>query len=229
VTAPTGSSDPAPRHAWRSPLAWIVLLFASITGVTADLCLKQWAFHNVAPQPVVLDRDVIQQPSWHIPPHEAVPVIPRVLSLHLVKNEGAVFGIGANQRMFFIVFTIGALAAAVVVFARWTRPDALAAHIAIGLIVAGGVGNLFDRLRFGFVRDFLHLLPGWRLPFGLNWPGGNSEVFPWVFNLADVMLLVGMATLMWYMNSLEKRRKIAGEARAVTNKPPEPPAQPESA
>ncbi len=222
MTSPTGSSDPAARRAWRSPLAWIVLLVASITGVTADLGLKHWAFNNVASQPVAMDRDVIQQPSWHIPSHEAVPVIPRLLNLHLVKNEGAVFGIGANQRMFFIVFTIGALAAAVVVFSCWTRADALAAHIAIGLIVAGGAGNLFDRLRFGFVRDFLHLLPGWRLPFGLSWPGGNSEVFPWVFNLADVMLLVGMATLMWYMNSLEKRRKIAREARAGATKPPQP-------
>ncbi len=225
MTSSTGSSDPAARRAWRSPLAWIVLLFATGAGVTADLGLKQWAFHNVAPEPVVLDRDVIQQPSWHIPPHDAVPVIPRVLNLHLVKNEGAVFGIGANQRVFFIFFTIAALAAAAVVFGRWTRADALAAHIAIGLIIAGGVGNLYDRLWFGFVRDFLHLLPGWRLPFGWSWPGGNSEVFPWVFNLADVMLLAGMGTLMWYMNSLEKRRKIAREAGTAATKP----TQPESA
>ncbi len=222
MTSSTGSSDPAPRRAWRSPLAWVVLLITSVTGVTADLGLKEWAFRNVAPEPVVLDRDVIQQPSWHIPPHDAVPVIPRVLNLHLVKNEGAVFGIGANQRVFFIFFTIAALVAAAVVFGRWTRADALAAHIAIGLIIAGGVGNLYDRLRFGFVRDFLHLLPGWRLPFGWSWPGGNSEVFPWVFNLADVMLLAGMGTLMWYMNSLEKRRKIAREARTTATKPPQP-------
>ncbi len=196
-------------------MAWVVLLITSVTGVTADLGLKEWAFRNVAPEPVVLDRDVIQQPSWHIPPHDAVPVIPRVLNLHLVKNEGAVFGIGANQRVFFIFFTIAALAAAAFVFGRWTRADALAAHIAIGLIIAGGGGNLYDRLRFGFVRDFLHLLPGWRLPFGWSWPGGNSEIFPWVFNLADVMLLLGMGTMMWYMNSLEKRRKLAADAAAA--------------
>ena len=196
-------------------MAWVVLLITSVTGVTADLGLKEWAFRNVAPEPVVLDRDVIQQPSWHIPPHDAVPVIPRVLNLHLVKNEGAVFGIGANQRVFFIFFTIAALAAAAVVFGRWTSADALAAHIAIGLIIAGGVGNLYDRLWFGFVRDFLHLLPGWRLPFGWSWPGGNSEIFPWVFNLADVMLLLGMGTMMWYMNSLEKRRKLAADAAAA--------------
>ena len=205
----------APQRAWRSPLAWAVLLIVCAAGVTADLNLKAWAFRSVAPDPVVLDHDEIRRPHWHIPAHEPVTVIPRLLNLHLVKNDGAVFGIGANQRMFFIVFTIAALAAAVAVFGRWTRANATVAHIAIGLIVAGGLGNLYDRLNFGFVRDFLHMLPGWSLPFGLSWPGGNSEIFPWVFNLADVMLLLGMGTMMWYMNSLEKQRKLAADAAAA--------------
>ncbi len=196
-------------------MAWIVLLGVFAAGVTVDLVLKHWSFQHVAPHPIVLDKAVISEPYWHIPPHQPVTVIPRVLNLHLVKNDGAVFGIGANQRMFFIVFTIAALAAAVAVFGRWTRANATVAHIAIGLIVAGGLGNLYDRLNFGFVRDFLHMLPGWSLPFGLSWPGGNSEIFPWVFNLADVMLLLGMGTMMWYMNSLEKRRKLAADAAAA--------------
>jgi signal peptidase II len=67
-------------------------------------------------------------------------------------------------------------------------------HIAIGLILAGGLGNLYDRMVFGAVRDFLHMLPGWELPNGWMWPGNTtSEVFPWVFNVADVLLLAGMA------------------------------------
>ncbi len=208
IPAP-GAPGRVPRRAWRSPLAWVVLLVTCTAGVTADLTLKAWAFRSVAPNPVVLEHDEI------IPLHEAVVVVPRLLNLHLVKNEGAVFGIGPNQRMFFIVFTIAALAAAVAVFGRWTRANATIAHIAIGLIVAGGLGNLYDRLNFGFVRDFLHMLPGWSLPFGLSWPRGNSEIFPWVLNLADVMLLLGMGTMMWYMNSLEKRRKLAADAAAA--------------
>ncbi len=210
MTPATGAPGRAPRRAWRSPLAWIVLMVVCVAGVTGDLGLKAWAFRNVASNPVVFDHDEI------IPLHAPLVVIPRLLNLHLVKNDGAVFGIGPNQRMFFIVFTIAALAAAVAVFGRWTISNATVAHIAIGLIVAGGFGNLYDRVRFGFVRDFLHMLPGWSLPFGLNWPGGNNEVFPWVFNLADVMLLTGMGTLMWYMNSLEKKRKLAAETAAPT-------------
>ena len=211
-------------------MAWIVLLGVFGAGVTVDLVLKHWAFQHVAPHPIVLDKAVISEPYWHIPPHEPATVIPRVLNLHLVKNDGAVFGIGANQRIFFIVFTMAALTAAVVVFGRWTMRGATAAHVAIGLILAGGFGNLVDRLRFGFVRDFLHMLPGLKMPFGLHWPGGSDEVFPWVFNVADVMLLVGMGTLMWYMNSLDKRRKIEKDTKQAEAKAQSPtPTQPESA
>ena len=213
MNATEGSPDQAHRRAWRSPLAWVVLLSVVALGLAADLGLKVWSFRNVAPEPIVLDAEVISQPYWHIPAHPPTVVIPGVLHLHLVKNEGAVFGIGADRRMFFIVFTFAALAAAFAVRGRWTTDDATVAHLAIALIIAGGVGNLYDRVQFGFVRDFLHILPGWQMPFGWSWPGGNSEIFPWVFNVADVMLLFGMGTLMWYMNSLEKRRKIARETR----------------
>jgi signal peptidase II len=193
-------------------LAWVVLLTVITLGLAADLGFKAWSFHNVADDPIVLDTDVNSRSNEYIPAHPPVVVIPRVLHLHLVKNEGAVFGIGADRRMFFIVFTFAALIAAFAVFGRWTTANATVAHIAIALIIAGGVGNLYDRVQFGVVRDFLHMMPGWQMPFGWSWPGGNTEIFPWVFNVADVMLLFGMGTLMWHMNAVEKRRKTAGEA-----------------
>ena len=207
MSATTGGTGSAQRRAWRSPLAWGVLITTVVACLALDLGLKHWSFENVASEPVALDANAI------IPSHDPKTVIPKLLNLHLVKNEGAVFGIGENQRMFFIVFTVAALSAAIAVFARWTMAGATAAHIAIGLVVAGGLGNLYDRIMYGFVRDFLHMLPEWNLPFGWHWPGGSSEIFPWVFNAADVMLLAGMATLMLYMNSVDKRRKAARTAR----------------
>ena len=89
------------------------------------------------------------------------------------------------------------------------------AHIAVGLILAGGLGNLFDRIVIGVVRDFLHMLPGWPLPFKWKYPatlGGGTEIFPWVFNVADVMLLTGMALLMLHINRVEHRRKVVESA-----------------
>ena len=214
------TASPTQTHcrAWRSPLAWLVLMGVLASGLSLDLSLKYWSFTRVA-QTEFRDGQII------IPSHAPVRVIPGVLNLHLVKNEGAVFGIGANQRMFFVVFTIGALAAALLVFARWTGRGATLAHVAIGLILAGGLGNLYDRLRFSVVRDFMHMLPGWKLPWGWHWPGGSTEIFPWVFNVADVMLLFGMGMLMLHINRAEKRRKLA---IAATSQAPQQ-GQPESA
>ncbi|MHC4769296.1 MAG: hypothetical protein ACYTEI_11360, partial [Planctomycetota bacterium] len=65
----------------------MVLLGILTAGVSLDLWLKHWSFQNVAPQPVVLDRDVIRRSNWHIPSHDPVEVVPRMLNLHLVRND----------------------------------------------------------------------------------------------------------------------------------------------
>lgn len=195
------SSDPeraaGGRFAWRSPVAWATLLGVFILGLVVDLYSKSWAFRNVASEPVVLDREeILGNPGWRPPWHEGVEVLPfGLLDLDLVLNHGAVFGIGQDSRSVFIVFTCIAVVVAVSIFAFWTRARSHWAHIGIGLILAGGIGNLYDRIMFGAVRDFLHLFPGWDLPFGWSWPRGGTGLFPWVFNGADVFLLVGMAIL----------------------------------
>jgi signal peptidase II len=162
-----------------------------------DLWLKSWAFRTVAGSPVLLDRDeILLNSDWKPPWHEGVEVIPfGLLDFDLVLNHGAVFGIGQESRSIFIVFTIIAVIVAFSIFAFWTFARSHWAHIGIGLILAGGIGNLYDRIVFGAVRDFMHLAPGWNLPFGWEWPRGGTGVFPWVFNGADVFLLLGMAIL----------------------------------
>ena len=222
ATAPTAAAS-----AYRSIQAWLVLLTVLTVGLTLDLGLKHLSFENIADQPVVLDRqELLNNPYWRIPRHEPVTIVPRLLELHLVENRGAVFGIGADQRIFFIVFTICALIAAVAVFARWTTSRSRMAHIGLGLILAGGIGNLYDRVQFSVVRDFVHLFPGWTLPFNWRWGGQSNEVFPWVFNIADVMLLTGMGLLMLHMNRRDRRRR---EAIAITQEQPSEESQPKSA
>jgi len=186
----------------RDPRAWALLLGVTAIGVVLDLVSKSIAFANVAQRPVTLRReDVLALPPERIgaliPQHEPVGFIPYVLEFQLVLNPGAVFGVGAGRRWFFVLFTAIALAFGLWVFARWTSRRDRCAHIALGLIFAGGIGNLYDRLVFGCVRDFLHPAPGVHLPFGWSWPGGaGTELWPWVSNIADALLLIGVALLM---------------------------------
>jgi signal peptidase II len=192
------SSSATLVRAWRSPLAWLVLLVTFTSGFGFDLWTKYWSFEHVAGEPVSLvPGQLVDDPDYRLPWHPGVQVLqPDLLDFHLVLNQGAVFGIGQQRRTAFIGLTVLAIAAGLAVFARWTDRSAHLSHVAIGLILAGGIGNLYDRVVYGAVRDFLHLFPRRDLPFGLHWPGGSSEIFPWVFNVADVLLLVGMGLLM---------------------------------
>jgi signal peptidase II len=185
------------RPAWTSPAAWSTLVLICLLGVGLDLWSKHWAFQNIADQPVHLDREeILADPDWTPPYHEGVEVLPYgLLDLDLVMNHGAVFGIGQQSRQVFVVFTIIAVIVATLIFAFWTHVRSHWVHVGIALILAGGIGNLYDRLAYGAVRDFLHLAPGWHLPFEWRWPNGSAEIFPWVFNGADVLLLTGMAIL----------------------------------
>ncbi len=185
--------------AWRSPRAWAILLIVALLGFTSDLVTKTWAFNEVADKPIVLERELLlSNPQWTpIPLHDGVVAIPwKLLNFRLVLNDGAVFGIGSQQRVFFIFFTFAALGIAGWIFGRHTSAKNTIAHIALGLILGGGLGNLYDRIFIGRVRDFMHMLPDRHLPFGWSWPGSNSELFPWIFNTGDVLLLSGMALLM---------------------------------
>ena len=181
-------------------MAWLVLCCVVAAGLSADLVTKHLAFEHVAPTPVVLERDALLASSYFdpIPQHNGVEALPwSLLDFHLVLNQGAVFGIGPNQRAFFIIFTFIALLIGLFVFGWLTSDQNTLAHVAIGLILAGGLGNLYDRILIGRVRDFLHMFPDVDLPFGWSWPGNSSgEVFPWIFNIADVLLLSGMGLLL---------------------------------
>jgi signal peptidase II len=184
-------------------------------GVGLDLWSKHWAFHTLRQG----GRDEI---------------IPYVLEFQTMLNDGALFGIGSGRTGLFLVASVLALVLVFWMFAqtsarRWTL------HIALGAILAGALGNMYDRAfvilaknpvatasgpiymfvtarteagielteypphadalkrivarepeRAGFVRDFIKIPTRWF---------GGRDLWPWVFNVADVLLVGGVAIL----------------------------------
>jgi lipoprotein signal peptidase len=233
------SDDPQPAidrpaidlPAWRSPGAWALFLAVIVLGTAADLISKWAAFRWVAGVPVQVPLERVLEIKRTLGPgqvqrviHEQlngpvpeIVVIPGLLNWTLVLNPGAVFGTGAGGRSFFIAFTLGALLLAGLMFALWTRARERVAHVAIALIVAGGLGNMYDRLLFACVRDFIHPLPGVKFPGGWDPFGNGGEVWPYVSNVADKLLIVGVALtagfLIW--KDIADRRAARAEQRLI--------------
>ena len=112
-----------------------------------------------------------------------LPVLP-FFNLTLVHNQGCSFGLcqlPAGQDVMRWVLAVFSVAVSIGL-AVWVRKVARPlTAIAIGLIIGGALGNLIDRVRFGWVVDFLDFS-------GLH--------FPWVFNVADSGITVGVAILL---------------------------------
>lgn len=225
TTANPVEPSAATERAGSSPRAWLVLITVIALGLITDLGSKWLAFEKIADAPVVVERaEVLRlgptRLSNIIPRHDPVVVVPHVLELNLVLNPGAVFGIGAGKRWFFVTFTVAAMIAGVSLFARGTLARQTAAHVAIGLLISGGLGNLYDRLTYGCVRDFLHPLPGVKPPFGLTvpWGGPNGDqLWPYVSNIADLWLIVGIGMLVVILWRSDKATRPAAKPAGVAS------------
>jgi signal peptidase II len=98
-------------------------------------------------------------------------------NLTLVHNRGAAFGMFQNQLLMFVASSI--LAIAIILFSLRNKKNTLMFKLSLSLILGGAIGNLIDRIRFGFVIDFL-----------------DFRVWP-VFNLADSFITVAAILLAW--------------------------------
>jgi len=155
---------------------------------------------------IVQPRTHPDQPASAIPYHTGRLVVPKVLRLRLMLNTGAVFGIGKNQQMLFAIVSVVAVGVIGFVFVR-SPAGARWLHACLGLILAGALGNLYDRMRYNAVRDMFELFPDVDLPFGLSWPGGARGLYPWIFNIADVALVVGVGVMLVLMWSADRKAR----------------------
>lgn len=123
-------------------------------------------------------------------PGERIKVVGDLVWLWYLQNTGASFSILPGALWLFIPVTIVALAM-VVYFHLQFRERGPWIHVILGAILAGALGNLTDRLRLGYVVDFVSIGIG-----DLRWPA---------FNVADPSLVIGIGLLVIYLTFLDTR------------------------
>jgi signal peptidase II len=161
--------------ALRSPGALLRFFLVAGVGVALDLWTKAVAFSS---------------PSLWREPYR---FIPGWLEFEAVQNQGAVFGLGQGRRVLFVTVSIGAIVFLLYLFATSGKRSVY--QILLGMLLAGVLGNLYDRAMFGYVRDMIHALPRW------------PKFFPWVFNVADTLLSSGVTLMILYNLVSEHRQK----------------------
>lgn len=134
----------------------LLIIFIILISICIDQIVKQIVIKNVF--------------------NSSIQIIKGVLNFTYVENTGGAYGIGSNNILIFIIINviiIGILMKFVI-----SKRDEInnALLIAISLIIAGGIGNLIDRIFRGYVIDFIDINPVLKYP---------------VFNIADIFVVTG--------------------------------------
>jgi len=153
----------------------------------------------VTPAFVVLDQWTKYLVDHRMLLHQSVPILPGWFELTYVRNRGAVFGFLAGidswwRMPFFLTFSAIAVVLLAIFYIR-SRPDQGLLRLSLALILAGAVGNVIDRLRFGYVIDFLDV--HWH---HYHWPA---------FNIADSAISVGICLML--LEAYMEGRRTDGE------------------
>ncbi|MDE5556493.1 MAG: signal peptidase II [Ruminococcus sp.] len=141
--------------------------------VAVDQLVKNWAVDVLQP---VGSMDFIHFGDF------------KILDLTYLENRGAIFGSMAGQRWFLVGFTSLVIIAGIVfMFVTLKRSKLL--NIAVGLFIAGGIGNLIDRIRMGYVVDMFEI-----------------KLFDFaIFNVADICVTVAFVLLIIYTVFIEPK------------------------
>ena len=150
--------DPEPEPTQAGSLQWVGMLAVAAVAIVADQLTKK----AIAGGFNLGDS------------RELLPF----LDIRHVRNTGIAFGALQGRLELVSLLTGVAVAWMIVHFARSGSRHVIF-PVALGLLIGGSVSNLVDRVRFGYVTDFIHLS---------HWP---------TFNLADTFIVVGVALLLF--------------------------------
>ncbi|HTO24720.1 MAG TPA: signal peptidase II [Gaiellaceae bacterium] len=162
--------------AWQ----WAALVSIALAAIAADQLTK-----HIVTSTLALDEGThVLGPLW----------------IHHVQNSGIAFGLFASATAVVIVLTGGAVLWMLVYFARsGARHPVL--PVALGLVIGGSLSNLLDRVRLGYVTDFIDLR--W-------WPA---------FNLADSFIVIGVGLLLAALVAAEREPRRPRDVRDAAARP----------
>ena len=170
----------AQRSLAASPAQWIALAAIALSAIAADQLTKRLVTSRLA-----LDDGVhVVGPFW----------------IHHVQNSGIAFGLFASATSVVILATGIAVGWMLLYFGRsGSRHPIL--PVALGLVIGGSLSNLLDRVRLGYVTDFLDFR---------YWPA---------FNLADSFIVVGVLVLLAALLRAEREPRRPRAIRDATARP----------
>lgn len=153
--------------------------------IAADQLIKLWAVNTLEPAG---SMDFIRIGDLEI------------FDLTYLENRGAIFGSMAGQRWFLVGFTSLVIAAGIFVLFRYMKRSKLLST-SIALFIAGGIGNLIDRIRFGYVVDMFEL-----------------KLFKFaIFNFADICVTFAFIMILIYAIFVDPKieKKLKAEKAAT--------------
>ena len=150
---------------------------------------------------LALDQWLKAYVTANIPLGQAQPLVPGLVELRTVHNYGAAWSSFSGQRWLLLAVTACIMAAIALLLARRIVRHPLGVA-ACTMIISGGIGNIVDRVRLGYVVDMFNLL-------FMEYP---------VFNVADIFVvcgtLLGAVYYLWLYDKYDKKDKAHGESDA---------------
>ncbi len=167
----------------------VLLLTVILVVIAADQASKTWAQKSLAYE---------LSPGQFYPHHE-ITVIPKFFNLIYKENPAAAFSITSSipewfRKPFLVTVSMVAALFFLIWYFRIRDPDWMILT-SFSLIMGGAVGNLIDRMRLGYVIDFIDWYAGFVGYSGMHWP---------TFNIADSCIVVGAIGI--FVHSFQSKR-----------------------
>jgi signal peptidase II len=128
----------------------------------------------------------------------SLPIVPGWVAFAYTCNKGAAFGLLANETLLIVLIAL-VISGVIVAYVRFLPANRPWLRLSLGLQLGGALGNLLDRLRQGYVVDFIAVKA---------WP---------VFNIADACVVVGVLILAYHLLLVQSQSSLSDQHSAVTH------------